>query len=457
MMPETGFSRFRRGRRGFLAAAAAGLATTATLTPRLAVGQARIDITRGQVQPMPIAVSPFHGAAAEASTGRQIRDVVAGNLERCGLFRPIEEGAYIQSPEQLRTAIEPRFVDWRQIGAQALAHGFVEQQPDGRLRVGFRLWDVVHGGYVTGGVYTAQSANWRRVAHIVSDAIYKALTGEDGYFDTRIVFISETGPLQRRVKRLAIMDQDGANHRFLTDGRNLVLTPRFSPSAQEIAYLSYVNNRPRVLLQNIDTGRQEVVGDFPGMTFAPRFSPDGNRVIMSMSQEGATSIFTMDLRTKRAQRLTNSGAIDTSPSYSPDASEIAFNSDRGGAGQLYVMDAQGGNARRISFGSGRYFTPVWSPRGDLIAFTKQEAGEFLIGIMKPDGSQERLIDRAFHVEGPTWAPNGRVLMYFSEGRADARGMGRNTRLYSIDLTGYNKREVVTPTEASDPAWSPLIP
>jgi TolB protein len=316
---------------------------------------------------------------------------------------------------------------------------------------------VVAGSYVTGGVYTSQTTNWRRVAHIVSDAIYKALTGEEGYFDTRIVYISETGPLQRRVKRLAIMDQDGANHRFLTDGRNLVLTPRFSPSAQEIAYLSYVNNRPRVLLQNIDTGRQEVVGDFPGMTFAPRFSPDGNRVIMSMSQDGATSIFTMDLRTKRAQRLTNSGAIDTSPSYAPDASAVAFNSDRGGAGQLYVMDADGGNVRRISFGSGRYFTPVWSPRGDLIAFTKMDAGDFLIGVMKPDGSQERLIDRGFHVEGPTWAPNGRVLMYFSEGRSDARGMGRNTRLYSIDLTGYNKREVLTPTEASDPAWSPLIP
>jgi TolB protein len=444
------------GRRAFLSGAAA-FAASGVLVAGAARAQTRIDLTRGQLQPMPIAVSPFHGAAGEAATGRQIRDVVVGNLERCGLFKPIEEGAYIQNPEQLRNVVEPRFVDWRQIGAQALAYGFVEQQPDGRLRVGFRLWDVVQGAYVTGGVYTSQATNWRRVAHIVSDAIYKALTGEEGYFDTRIVYISETGPLQRRVKRLAIMDQDGANHRFLTDGRNLVLTPRFSPSSQEIAYLSYVNNRPRVLLQNIDTGRQEVVGDFPGMTFAPRFSPDGNRVIMSMSQDGTTSIFAMDLRTKRAQRLTQSGAIDTSPSYSPDAREIAFNSDRGGAGQLYVMDAEGGNARRISFGSGRYFTPVWSPRGDLIAFTKQEAGEFLIGVMKPDGSQERLIDRAFHVEGPTWAPNGRVLMYFSEGRSDARGMGRNTRLFTIDLTGYNKREVVTPTEASDPAWSPLIP
>ena len=446
------------GRRGFVAASAA-MASIAAAAPALA--QLRIDITRGQVQPIPIAIVPFAGAASgsadDAAMGRQIRDIVASNLERSGLFRPIEQAAFIQTAEQLRGAPMPRFADWRQINAQALVHGQVQSQGDGRLRVEFRLWDVFGEGQLEGQVYTAQAASWRRIAHIVSDAVYRKITGENGYFDTRIVYVSETGPLQRRVKRLAIMDQDGANHRFLTPGNNLVLTPRFSPSAQEITYLSYVGNRPRVYLMNIDTSRIEVVGDFPGMTFAPRFSPDGNGVIMSMSQDGTTSIHAMDLRTKRARRLTSSGAIDTSPSYSPDGSEIAFNSDRGGAGQLYVMDANGGNVRRISFGNGRYYTPVWSPRGDLIAFTKQEGGEFLIGVMRPDGSGERLIDRAFHVEGPTWAPNGRVLMYFSEGRSDARGMGRNTRLYSIDLTGYNKREVVTPTEASDPAWSPLNP
>lgn len=433
-----------------IGAAAAGLATAT------ARAQLRIDITRGQVQPIPIAISAFFGAGPDSATGKQMRDVIAADLERCGLFRPIDEAAYIQSPEQLRAAL-PRFGDWRQINAQALAHGTVQLQSDGRLRVEFRLWDVFGEGQLEGRVYTSQASNWRRIAHIVSDAIYKKITGEDGYFDTRIVYVSETGPLQRRVKRLGIMDQDGANHRFLTDGRNLVLTPRFSPSAQEITYLSYFGNRPRVYLLNIDTGRQEVVGDFPGMTFAPRFANDGNSVVMSMSKDGVTNLYTMDLRTKRIQRLTNSNAIDTSPCYAPDGTQIAFNSDRGGAGQIYVMGAEGGEARRISFGSGRYFTPVWSPRGDLIAFTKQEGGEFLIGVMRPDGSGERLIDRGFHVEGPTWAPNGRVLMYFSEGRSDARGLGRNTRIYSIDLTGYNKREVMTPTEASDPAWSPLIP
>ena len=452
-MPDAALPRVERRR--FLIGSA-GLAASALLPARAAHAQLKIDITRGQVQPIPIAISPFFGVGADAPTGSQIRDVIAANLERSGLFKPIDPNAYTQTPEQLRTAT-PRFVDWRQINAQALVTGVAEQQRDGRLRVEFRLWDVFGESQAEGRVFTTQSTNWRRVAHIVSDAIYKRITGEDGYFDTRIVYISETGPLQRRVKRLAIMDQDGANHRFLTDGRFLVLTPRFSPTAQEITYLSYVNNRPRVYLYNIDTGQQEVVGDFPGMTFAPRFSPDGNRVIMSMAQEGVTNIFSLDLRTKRVARLTSSGGIDTSPCFSPDGKEITFNSDRGGAGQLYVMDSGGGNPRRVSFGTGRYYTPVWSPRGDLIAFTKQEGGEFLIGVMRPDGSGERIIDRSFHVEGPTWAPNGRVLMYFSEGRADSRGLGKNTRLYSIDLTGYNKREVVTPTEASDPAWSPLIP
>ncbi|MBL8702365.1 MAG: Tol-Pal system protein TolB [Alphaproteobacteria bacterium] len=447
-------SALRLGRRSLLAGAAAGAALASFARPTAA--EVRINLRDGRPVPIPIALSPFFGAGADAQTGAQIRDVIADDLERCGLFQPIAPAAYIQSADQLRAAT-PRFADWRQINAQALVHGVAELQRDGRLRVEFRLWDVFGESQMEGRVYTTQATNWRRVAHIIADAIYKRVTGEDGYFDTRVVYISETGPLQRRVKRLAIMDQDGANHRFLTDGRFLVLTPRFSPTAQEITYLSYVNNRPRVYLYNIDTGRQEIVGDFPGMTFAPRFSPDGNRVIMSMAQDGVTNIFSQDLRTKRVTRLTSSGGIDTSPCFSPDGREITFNSDRGGAGQIYIMGADGSNARRISFGTGRYYTPVWSPRGDLIAFTKQEGGEFLIGVMRPDGSGERLIDRSFHVEGPTWAPNGRVLMYFSEGRSDSRGLGKNTRLYSIDLTGYNKREVITPTEASDPAWSPLIP
>jgi TolB protein len=422
-----------------------------------AAAELRIDITRGHVEPMPIAVSPFDGERPQDSQlGQQVTGVISGNLERSGLFRPLDPKAFIQTPAALRSQ-PPRFPDWRAINAQALVHGNVEQQSDGRLKIEFRLWDVFGEAQMEGRVYTTAQQNWRRVAHIISDAIYKRITGEDGYFDTQIVYISESGPLQRRIKRLAIMDQDGANHRFLTDGRVLVLTPRFSPTAREITYLSYINNRPRVYLYNIDTGQQEVLGDFPGMTFAPRFSPDGNRVLLSMAQEGNTEIYAMDLRTRRTERLTNSPAIDTSPSFAPDGRQIVFNSDRGGAQQLYVMAANGDNVRRISFGSGRYGTPVWSPRGDLIAFTKISEGEFFIGVMRPDGSGERLLTKAFLVEAPTWAPNGRVLMYFKQSPSDSRGQGGGSRLYSIDLTGYNEREIATPADGSDPAWSALLP
>ena len=310
---------------------------------------------------------------------------------------------------------------------------------------------------MVGLAYFTVPDNWRRVAHIVSDAIYKRITGESGYFDTRIVYISETGPQNRRIKRLAIMDQDGDNHRFLTDGGTLVLTPRFSPTLQEITYLSYYGNQPRVYIFNIDSGRQEVLGDFPGMTFAPRFSADGNKVIMSMAKDGNSEIYTMDLRTRTVKRLTNHSAIDTSPSYSPDGKYITFNSDRGGSQQLYVMEASGAGVKRISHGKGRYATPVWSPRGDLIAFTKFTGGRFFIGVMRPDGKGERLLAEDFLVEAPTWAPNGRVLMFFRQERTKEDGSGGKSRLYSIDLTGHNERQVITPLDASDPAWSPLIP
>jgi TolB protein len=445
----------RVSRRGAIGLGAAAVAAAAL--PGGAGAQVRIDITKGQVQPMPIAVSPFFGASPQESrVGEDMTNVISANLERSGLFKPIDPKAYIQTSAALKSQ-PPRFPDWRAINAQVLIHGNTELLGDGRMRTEFRLWDVFGESQMEGRVYTTAQQNWRRVAHIISDAIYKRITGEEGYFDTRVVYIAESGPLQRRVKRLGIMDQDGANNRFLTDGRFLVLTPRFSPTAQEITYLSYVNNKPRVYLYNIDTGQQEVLGDFPGMTFAPRFSPDGNRVIMSMAQDGNTEIYTMDLRTRRVQRLTNHPAIDTSPCYSPDGRQIVFNSDRGGTQQLYTMESDGSNVRRISFGTGRYATPVWSPRGDLIAFTKFSESEFYIGVIRPDGSGERLLTRGFLVEAPTWAPNGRVLMYFKQNPSDQRGQGTNSRLYSIDLTGYNEREIITPTEASDPAWSPLIP
>jgi TolB protein len=418
-----------------------------------------LDLTHGKIEPMPIAIPEFAGADTAAQPARDITQVVSADLERSGLFQPLDPKAFVDKEGASRTP--PRYGDWRVINAQALVTGSVETQADGRLAVEFRLWDVFQEQQLTGLRYTTTQQNWRRIAHIIADAIYKRITGEDGYFDTRIVYISETGPQDRRIKRLAIMDQDGANHRFLTDGRALVLTPRFSPSpqeTQEITYLSYARGVPRVYLFNIDTGQQEVLGEFPGMTFAPRFSPDGNRVIMSLAVDGKSDIYTMDLRTRQATRITNSPAIDTSPCYSPDSKQIVFNSDRGGSQQLYVMNADGSDIKRISFdGQSRYGTPVWSPRGDLIAFTKIAGGQFFIGVMRPDGSGERLLTQAFLVEGPTWAPNGRVLMYTRQTPADARGKGGSSRLYTIDLTGYNEREVITPQDASDPAWSPLIP
>ena len=412
----------------------------------------RIDITRGKVEPLPIAITEFFGVSdGEAQLGRDIAGVITGNLERSGLFRPLDPKAFIQTAASI--TVQPRFADWRVINANALVNGSIQTMPDGRVQVQFRLWDVFAEAQMVGLLYTTERDNWRRVAHIISDAVYKRLTGESGYFDTRIVYVAESGPKNRRVKRLAIMDQDGENHRFLTDGRALVLTPRFSPTQQEITYLSYFDNRPRVYLFNIQTGRRELLGEFPGMTFAPRFSADGNSVLMSHAAEGNTDIYVMDLRTRRPLRLTTHSGIDTGATFSPDGKQITFESDRSGGQQIYVMNADGSNQRRVSFGKGRYATPVWSPRGDLIAFTKQRQGKFHIGVMRPDGSGERLLTESFLDEGPTWSPNGRVIMFFRQEPGEA---GR-VSLYSIDLTGYNLRKVVTPGFGSDPAWSPLNP
>ncbi|MGB4102054.1 MAG: Tol-Pal system beta propeller repeat protein TolB [Alphaproteobacteria bacterium] len=415
----------------------------------------RIDITRGTVEPIPIAIPDFAGSNSEAAQmGRDLVRVINNNLTRSGLFKTVDPRSFVQDMASLQ--VQPKFADWRILNSQALVVGKVEPQGDGQLRVEFRLWDVFSESQMTGLSYKTVPQNWRRIAHIISDAIYKRITGEDGYFDTRIVYVSETGAATARIKRLGIMDQDGENHRFLTDGRALVLTPRFSPTAQEITYMAFYNNRPRVYLFNIDTGRQEMLGDFPNMTFAPRFSPDGNRVIFSLSNNGNADIYAMDLRTRRTQRLTNSASINTGPSFAPDGRQITFESDRGGTQQIYTMSSDGGNVQRITFGEGRYGTPVWSPRGDLIAFTKQYQGQFYVGVIRPDGSGERLLTQAYHVEGPTWAPNGRVLMYFKESSVSG-GKSKRARLYSIDLTGYNEREITTPLDASDPAWSPLIP
>jgi TolB protein len=411
-----------------------------------------IDVNRARTDPIPIAIPALGGD----QLGQDIATVVSNDLARSGLFRPIAQQAYVQA--SAGQGDTPNFQNWKAIGAQALVTGRAETQGGGQARVEFRLWDVLPQTQLQGTAYTTSQANWRRIAHIIADVIYERLLGEKGYFDTRIVYIAATGPRGRQTKRLAIMDQDSENNRFLTDGSWLVLTPRFHPTRDEIAFMSYANNRPRVYLFNLGNGQQRSLGDFPGMTFAPRFSPDGNSVVMSVATGGGSDIVVVDLGSRASRRLTNSGAIDVSPCYSPDGSQIVFNSDRGGDQQLYVMGAGGGGGKRISFGSGRYATPVWSPRGDLIAFTRfgGESGGFSIGVMHPDGSGERILSEGFSVEGPTFAPNGRVLMFWRQSAArDSRGSGFGSRLVSIDITGFNERVVETPTDASDPAWSPL--
>jgi TolB protein len=418
-----------------------------------AAARVQIDITQGTVEPMPIAVPEFiPGAGAGAQVAKDITDVVKADLDRSGLFSIIDPRAYIENLASVN--VRPRFPDWRLINAQVLVVAEVRNLADGRIEVATRVWDVYADEQLGAVAFKTPADNWRRAAHKVADFVYKSLTGEDGYFDTRVVFVHETGAKDRRVKRLMIMDQDGANPAPLTDGLNYqVLTPRFSPTQQQITYMALYEKKPgQIYLFNIATGEQEQLGTFRGMTFAPRFSPDGTQVLMAMERSGNSDVFKMDLATRRLTRLTDNPAIDVSPTMSPDGRRIAFASDRGGSQQIYVMDSNGQNQKRITFGEGRYQTPVWSPRGDLIAFTRQYQGRFYIGVIRPDGQGERLLTESYLDEGPTWSPNGRVIMFSRE-----QAPGQGPQLWSVDLTGRNLRRVKTPADASDPAWSPLLP
>jgi TolB protein len=404
-----------------------------------------LDLKGGNFQPMPIAIGDCAGDQPAGATS----GVIANNLKRSGVFNPIEKTRH---PEKLdRFDSPPDFPAWKTTGVQAVITCRVARE-GGRTRAEFRLWEVATGEQIIGQQYTTEQGSWRRVAHIISDAVFSKITGEKGFFDTRVVFVDETGPKDNRRKRLAIIDQDGANFRALTSGEELVITPRFSPSSQEVAYMGFTPGAdPRVHIVDLGAGRRETVGNFPGMSFSPRFSPDGWKIVMSLQQGGNANLYAMDLRTSQLTRLTNTPAIDTSPSYSPDGAQIVFESDRGGGQQLYTMAASGGGAKRISFGQGRYSTPVWSPKGDLIAFTRQNGGSFAIGVMRPDGSGERILTEGFHNEGPTWAPNGRYIIFFR----DPGGAG-GPKLHMVDVTGRVEVQVPTPNFASDPAWSPLI-
>ena len=420
-----------------------------------------VDITRGNLDPLPIAVSPLHVDPKSdiikeikvKELGEDISSIVEKNFKSTGLFNPLQKDSFVQKPDIAH--LKPRFEDWRLIKAQALITGKVLIK-DNKLKVEFRLWDLTASKEMLALAFTTTPTNWRRVAHIISDKIYERLTGEKGYFDTRIIYVAESGPKNERVKKLAIMDQDGANTKYLTLGNELVLTPRFNPANQLVTYLSYFRNLPRVYLLDIETGVQEVVGNFPGMTFAPRFSPDGKKIIMSFAKDGNSDIYTMDLETRVVEKITEHSSIDTSPSFSPDGKYICFNSDRSGLQQIYVMKSDGSNVKRITFGKGLYGTPVWSPRGDLIAFTKVRKGRFYIGVMRSDGTGERLLTENYYQEAPSWSPNGRVLIFYRETKSDSKGKGHSAKLWSIDITGYNERKITTETDASDPSWSSLL-
>ncbi len=417
-------------------------------------GPLRIEITEGVIEPLPLALPPFvaENAAAE-EIAAEITRVIAGNLTGTGLFREIPREAHIARITRFDAPVQ--FADWKAINAQGLVTGAVAVEGRGRVTVKFRLYDVFAEAELGEGLQLAGTRDtWRRIAHKVSDAVYSRITGEGGYFDSEVVFVAETGPKDARVKRLAIMDQDGANLRYLTGGSELVLAPRFSPSGDRILYTSYATGFPQVSILDLGSGRSRALDAAEvGMSFAPRFAPDGRGVIYSRAVGGNSDLFTFQLASGSQARLTASAAIETSPSYSPDGSRVVFESDRSGTQQLYVMPAGGGEARRISFGEGRYATPVWSPRGDLIAFTKQTRGRFHIGVMRTDGSEERLLTASFLDEGPTWSPNGRVIMF----TRSTQGAGGEPALYSVDVTGRNLKRVPTPGAASDPAWSPLRP
>ena len=422
------------------------LATAAVSAPL------RIKITEGVVEPLPFAAPSFIAEnAAGAEYTKMLADVVAQDLTGSGLFRAIPEAAHISKITSFSSPVQ--YSDWKAINAQALITGTVSGSATGQITVKFRIYDVFAGAELGKGLrFTGSADGWRRMAHKVADVVYGRITGESGYFDSRVVFVSETGRKGARKKRLAIMDYDGANVQYLTDSASVVLAPRFSPTGDRVLYTSYETGFPHIYLLDVGSVKRKVLQNSAGtMSFAPRFAPNGKSVVYSLEQGGNTDIYLMNLSSGKSRRLTNAASIETAPSFSPDGSQIVFESDRSGSQQLYVMSASGGSPKRISFGDGRYGTPVWSPRGDMIAFTKQNKGRFHIGVMRVDGSKERLLTASFLDEGPTWSPNGRVIMFTRE----TQGASGAASLYSVDISGRNLKPVKTPDGASDPAWSPL--
>lgn len=436
------------------------MAQTVTPPPIEAAGESglSVDVTDESGDDLVIAVpalpTPQSASTAAGSTevlGRQVADVITADLRNSGLFQP-------KGPDAVRTiafneVTAPAYPYWRGSSAEALVQGFVRAKPDGKITVGCYLYDVALGSELTRLGFDVAPRDWRRAAHKCADAIYARLSGESPFFDSQIAYIAESGPKNKRIKRLAMMDSDGANHRFLTNGQSIALTPRFSPDYKQIVYLSYLGNRPRIYIYDIGTGKQKLVTESANQTFSPRFSPDGRYILYSMSVNGNTDIYRVTSAGGGApQRLTNSPGIDTGGSYSPDGTRIVFESDRGGSQQIYVMNADGSGQQRISFGGGRSATPEWSPRGDLIAFTRIGGG-FRVGVMSPSGGGERLLTNGWQDEAPSWSPNGRVIQFFRS----SPGRDGKSAVWQVDLTGRNERKIPTPLDGSDPAWGPLLP
>lgn len=423
-----------------------------TLIAVPAQAELTIRFTDGEIEPMPFAAPNFIDEGGAGELAQNIARVVASDLQGTGLFREVGAQAYISQVTSFDGPIA--YADWQAINTQALITGAV-QAGGGQIIVKFRVFDIFSGAQLGDGLqFAGTPATWRRMAHKVADAVYSRITGEGPYFDSRIVYVAESGPKNQRQKRLAVMDYDGANVQYLTDSASIVLAPRFSPSGDRILFTSYASGFPQIYLMDVGTLAIRSLGEQPGtMTFSPRFSPDGNRVAFALERDGNSDLYMLDLASGQLSQLTNSPSIETAPSFSPDGTQIVFESDRSGNQQIYIMSANGGEATRVSNGRGRYGTPVWSPRGDMIAFTKQNEGRFHIGVMMTNGGEERLLTSSFLDEGPTWAPNGRVIMFTRE----TAGAAGQAQLFSVDVTGRNLRQIVTEGPASDPAWSPLLP
>jgi TolB protein len=436
------------------------LSTTAALIALAAPAHAQlsVDVTDESASNLKIAVPAMpaqQSVATPAGTtdelGQKIAEVIASDLKGSGLFTPTGP-AGLTRPTVPEVTF-PAYDRWSAIGMEALVQGFVRSAGGNNdITVGCYLYDVALKSELTRQGYVVPPGDWRRAAHKCADAIYARLSGESPFFDSRIAYIAESGPKDNRVKRLAIMDSDGANHRFITNGQSLALTPRFSPDYGSIVYVSYLNRRVRIYIYDIGTGRQRLVTESSNATFAPRWSPDGRNILFSMATGGNTDIYRVPAQGGMPVRLTNSPGIDVGGSYSPDGSKIVFESDRSGTQQIYIMNADGSGQTRISHGGGRYATPEWSPRGDLIAFTKI-SGDFKIAVMTPGGDNERLLTNGWQDEQPSWSPNGRVLQFFRT----SPGRSGGSQIWQVDLTGVNERRIPTPLNGSDPAWGPLLP